>query len=239
MTVLLGVNVDHVATVRQARGTSYPSVLESARMAECAGADSITIHLREDRRHIQDADVAALIKGCATRINLEMAVTREMLDIALLHRPADVCLVPEKRAELTTEGGLDVVAHHGLIAPAVGTLQDAGIRVSLFIDPHPEQLRASAATGAQVVELHTGTYADAEGVAQQTELLRLRRACELGHELGLQINAGHGLHYQNVSAVAGLPFMTELNIGHAIVARAIFVGLETAVREMKELVRKA
>jgi pyridoxine 5-phosphate synthase len=166
-----------------------------------------------------------------------MAVTREMLDIALLHRPADVCLVPEKRAELTTEGGLDVVALHSLIAPAVSTLQDAGIRVSLFIDPHPEQLRASAASGAQVVELHTGTYADAEGAAQQGELLRLRRACELGHELGLQINAGHGLHYQNVVAVAGLPFMTELNIGHAIVARAIFVGLESAVREMKELVR--
>jgi pyridoxine 5-phosphate synthase len=236
MTVLLGVNVDHVATVRQARGTSYPSVLESARLAERAGADSITIHLREDRRHIQDADVAALIKGCATRINLETAVTREMLDIALLNRPADVCLVPEKRAELTTEGGLDVVAHHHAIAGAVNALQDAGIRVSLFIDPHPEQLRASAATGAQVVELHTGTYAEAEGAAQQTELLRLRAACELGHELGLQINAGHGLHYQNVVAVAGLPFMTELNIGHAIVARAIFVGLEAAVREMKTLI---
>jgi pyridoxine 5-phosphate synthase len=236
MTVLLGVNVDHVATVRQARGTSYPSVLESARLAERAGADSITIHLREDRRHIQDADVAALIKGCATRINLETAVTREMLDIALLNRPADVCLVPEKRAELTTEGGLDVVAHHHAIAGAVSALQDAGIRVSLFIDPHPEQLRVSAATGAQVVELHTGTYAEAEGAAQQTELLRLRAACELGHELGLQINAGHGLHYQNVVAVAGLPFMTELNIGHAIVARAIFVGLEAAVREMKTLI---
>jgi pyridoxine 5-phosphate synthase len=236
MTVLLGVNVDHVATVRQARGTSYPSVLESARLAERAGADSITIHLREDRRHIQDADVAALIKGCATRINLETAVTREMLDIALLNRPADVCLVPEKRAELTTEGGLDVVAHHHAIAGAVSALQDAGIRVSLFIDPHPEQLRASAATGAQVVELHTGTYAEAEGAAQQTELRRLRAACELGHELGLQINAGHGLHYQNVVAIAGLPFMTELNIGHAIVARAIFVGLEAAVREMKALI---
>jgi len=239
MTVLLGVNVDHVATVRQARGTSYPSVLESARLAEHAGADSITIHLREDRRHIQDADVAALIEGCATRINLEMAVTGEMLDIALLHRPADVCLVPEKRAELTTEGGLDVIAQRGLIAPAVRKLQDAGIRVSLFIDPDPEQLRASAATGAQVVEFHTGTYADTEGPAQQAEVLRLRRACELGHELGLQINAGHGLHYQNVVAVAGLPFMTELNIGHAIVARAIFVGLEIAVREMKELMRNA
>jgi pyridoxine 5-phosphate synthase len=236
MTVLLGVNVDHVATVRQARGTSYPSVLESARLAERAGADSITIHLREDRRHIQDADVAALIKGCATRINLETAVTREMLDIALLNRPADVCLVPEKRAELTTEGGLDVVVHHHAIAGAVSALQDAGIRVSLFIDPRPEQLRASAATGAQVVELHTGTYAEAEGAAQQTELLRLRAACELGHELGLQVNAGHGLHYQNVVAVAGLPFMTELNIGHAIVARAIFVGLEAAVREMKTLI---
>jgi pyridoxine 5-phosphate synthase len=236
MTVLLGVNVDHVATVRQARGTSYPSVLESARLAERAGADSITIHLREDRRHIQDTDVAALIKGCATRINLETAVTREMLDIAVLNRPADVCLVPEKRAELTTEGGLDVVTHHRTISRAVSDLQDAGIRVSLFIDPHPEQLRASAATGAQVVELHTGTYAEVEGAAQQGELLRLRVACELGHELGLHINAGHGLHYRNVVPVAGLPFMTELNIGHAIVARAIFVGLEAAVREMKALI---
>lgn len=239
MTVLLGVNVDHVATVRQARGTSYPSVLESARLAERAGADSITIHLREDRRHIQDADVAALIKGCTTRINLETAVTREMLDIALQNRPADVCLVPEKRAELTTEGGLDVIAHQRSIALAVSALHEAGIRVSLFIDPHPEQLRASAAAGARVVELHTGTYAQAEGAAQHAELLRLRGACELGHELGLHINAGHGLHYQNVVPVAGLPFMTELNIGHAIVARAIFVGLEAAVREMKVLVRSA
>jgi pyridoxine 5-phosphate synthase len=208
-------------------------------MAEHAGADSITIHLREDRRHIQDADVAALIKGCTTRINLEMAVTREMLDIALLHRPADVCLVPEKRAELTTEGGLDVVAHLSLIADAVATLQDAGIRVSLFIDPDREQLRAAAATGAPVVELHTGAYAGAEGQAQHAELARLRAACERGHELGLQINAGHGLHYQNVVAVAELPFMTELNIGHAIVARAIFVGLDAAVREMKALIRSA
>lgn len=237
MAVLLGINVDHVATVRQARGTSYPSVLESALLAERAGADSITIHLREDRRHIQDADVAALISGCTTRINLEMAVTREMLNIALLHRPADVCLVPEKREELTTEGGLDVVTHQGLIKAAVTTLQDAGIRASLFIDPQPEQLRASAASGALVIELHTGTYADVDGQAQQAELARLRAACELGHELGLQINAGHGLHYQNVMAVAGLPFMTELNIGHAIIARAIFVGLDAAVREMRALVR--
>ncbi len=239
MTVLLGVNVDHVATVRQARGTSYPSVLDSARVAERAGADSITIHLREDRRHIQDADVEALIKGCATRVNLELAVIPEMLDIALAHRPADVCLVPEKRAELTTEGGLDVVAHRSLIASAINRLRGAGIRVSLFIDPHPDQLHAAAEIGAPVVELHTGTYAEAEGRAQHDELMRLKTACELGHELGLQINAGHGLHYQNTFAVAGLPFMTELNIGHAIVARAIFVGLEHAVREMKALMRSA
>jgi pyridoxine 5-phosphate synthase len=239
MTVLLGVNVDHVATVRQARGTKYPSVLESACLAERAGADSITIHLREDRRHIQDADVQALIKGCATRINLEMAVTKEMLDIAQLHRPADVCLVPEKRAELTTEGGLDVVAQRSKISSAVHMLQQAGIRVSLFIDPDPDQLHAAYATGAQVVELQTGRFADAGGHAQQEELMRLRRACELGHELGLQINAGHGLHYQNVVPVAQLPFMTELNIGHAIVARAIFVGLETAVKEMKSLILSA
>jgi len=239
MAVLLGVNVDHVATVRQARGTNYPSVLDSARLAERAGADSITIHLREDRRHIQDADVGALINGCATRINLELAVTSEMLDIALAHRPADVCLVPEKRAELTTEGGLDVVAHRKLIASAISQLGGSGIRVSLFIDPEPVQLRMASEIGAPVVELHTGAYAEALGAAQLDELKRLRTACELGHELGLQINAGHGLHYQNTVAVAALPFMTELNIGHAIVARAIFVGLDQAVREMKALMRTA
>jgi len=239
MAVLLGVNIDHVATVRQARGTAYPSVIEAARLAEAAGADSITVHLREDRRHIQDADVEKLCAVTATRINLEMAVTAEMLNIALKHRPADVCLVPEKREELTTEGGLDVASNRAAVAAAVQRLQSAGIRVSLFIDPDAEQLRAAAEVGAPVVELHTGTYADAAQGQQVQELERLREACLLGHELGLQINAGHGLNLENVGPVTRLPHMTELNIGHAIVARAIFVGLQAAVREMGEAMRSA
>ncbi len=238
MTVLLGVNIDHVATVRQARGTFYPSVIAAAEYAERAGADSITIHLREDRRHIQDADVEALCGRHARRINLEMAVTPEMLDIALQHRPSDVCLVPEKREELTTEGGLDVIAHQSAVFRAVQCLQPAGIKVSLFIDPEPEQVRAAQSTGAAVVELHTGTYADASGEAQQQELRRLHLACEQAHALGLQVNAGHGLHLENVAAVARLPHMTELNIGHSIIARSIFVGLEAAVQEMRVLIRR-
>lgn len=237
MTVLLGVNIDHVATVRQARGTAYPSVIEAAELAERAGADSITVHLREDRRHIQDGDVRALCARCATRVNLEMAVTDEMLDIALQHRPSDVCLVPEKRQELTTEGGLDVGAHREAVARAVRRLSEAGIRVSLFIDPDPEQVDAAHASGAPVIELHTGTYADAPESRRGAELQRLREACERAHGLGLTVNAGHGLHYRNVAAVARLPHMHELNIGHSIVARAIFVGLEAAVREMRELIR--
>ena len=239
MAVLLGVNIDHVATVREARGTHYPSVIEAARLAEKAGADSITVHLREDRRHIQDADVKVLCATTRTRVNLEMAVTSEMLDIALEHHPADACLVPEKREELTTEGGLDVAANRTAVAAAVERLQEAGIRVSLFIDPDPAQLHAAAEAGAPVIELHTGTYADATGEEQEQELQRLRAACVLGHELGLQINAGHGLHLQNVEAVTRLPHMTELNIGHSIIARAIFVGLEAAVREMKQAMQSA
>lgn len=239
MAVLLGVNIDHVATVRQARGTPYPSVVDAARLAELAGADSITVHLREDRRHIQDADVEALCANTTTRINLEMAVTPEMLEIALKHRPADVCLVPEKREELTTEGGLDVLSHRDAVAAAVSRLGEAGIRVSLFIDPDPEQLQAAREVGAPVVELHTGTYADATGKAQQRELERLHEACLLGHDLGLQINAGHGLHLDNVQPVTRLPHMAELNIGHSIVARAIFVGLKEAVREMKQVMQSA
>lgn len=239
MAVLLGVNIDHVATVRQARGTHYPSVVEAAELAERAGADSITVHLREDRRHIQDADVSALCERTRTRINLEMAVTDEMIGIALRHRPADVCLVPEKREELTTEGGLDVTANREAVAAAVQRLSDAGIRVSLFIDPDAAQLQAAAAVSAPVVELHTGTYAEAVGDAQHSELERLRAACVRGHELGLQINAGHGLHLDNVGPIARLPHMTELNIGHSIVARAIFVGLEKAVREMKQAIDSA
>lgn len=239
MNVLLGVNIDHVATVRQARGTDYPSVAEAAEHALRGGADSITVHLREDRRHIQDADVEALCARSGTRVNLEMAVTGEMLGIAARLRPSDVCLVPEKRAELTTEGGLDVHGQRSSVANAVRRLQQAGIRVSLFIDPDPVQIEAAHAVGAPVIELHTGTYAEAFGAVQAEELRRLNAACERAHGLGLEVNAGHGLHYQNVVAVTRLPHMQELNIGHSIVARAIFVGIETAVREMRDLIRTA
>ena len=234
MAVLLGVNIDHVATVRQARGTDYPSVVQAAELAINAGADSITVHLREDRRHIQDEDVRLLCSTKSTRVNLEMAVTPEMLGIALQRKPSDVCLVPEKRVELTTEGGLDVVANLAAVAEAVRLLSGAGIRVSLFIDPDPEQLDAARQVGAPVVELHTGTYADASGGEQEIELQRLHEACLSGHAIGLQINAGHGLHLGNVQDVTRLPHMTELNIGHSIIARAIFIGLEAAVEEMKE-----
>jgi len=238
MTILLGVNIDHVATLRQARGTDYPSVLKAASYVERAGGDSITIHLREDRRHIQDADVKSLCDECSMRINLEMAVTGEMIAIAVERKPADVCLVPEKREELTTEGGLDVVSNRTAVAEAVARLKDAGIRVSLFIDPAQRQLEAARDCGAPVVELHTGTYADATGDEQKKELERLHDACVNGHALGLQINAGHGLHRHNVQDVARLPHMIELNIGHSIVARSIFVGLEEAVREMANLIRQ-
>ena len=239
MAVLLGVNIDHVATVRQARGTRYPSVVRAAELAESAGADSITVHLREDRRHIQDEDVRRLCATTKTRVNLEMAVTPEMLGIALQRRPSDVCLVPEKREELTTEGGLDVAGNRAAVAEAVAELNSAGIRASLFIDPDPEQLDAARQAGAPVVELHTGTYADATGGEQEMELERLRKACLTGHEMGLIINAGHGLHLGNVQDVTRLPHMNELNIGHSIIARAIFVGLDAAVREMKELILTA
>jgi len=233
--LLLGVNIDHVATIRQARGTDYPSVLEAAEVAERAGADAITVHLREDRRHIQDEEVVALCRQVSTRVNLEMAVTEEMLGIAEANGPADVCLVPEKRQELTTEGGLDVAGQVASVRQACERLGAAGIRVSLFIDPDPQQLDAAAACGAPVVELHTGTYADAEGPAQEQELRRIVRAARHGAGLGLQINAGHGLHYQNVAAIVTIPELVELNIGHSIVARALFVGLEQAVREMRAL----
>lgn len=237
--VLLGVNVDHVATVRQARGTDYPSVIEAAALSLKGGADAITIHLREDRRHIQDEDVRLLCQQEGTRINLEMAVTEEMLAIGIERGPSDVCLVPEKREELTTEGGLDVTANLAGIANAVQRFDDAGIRVSLFIDPDRKQLQAASDAGAPVVELHTGAYADAVGVEREVEFERLRTACSFGHGLGLQINAGHGLNLENVAPVARLPHMTELNIGHAIVARALFVGIEVAVAEMLQAIRSA
>jgi pyridoxine 5-phosphate synthase len=235
--LLLGVNIDHVATIRQARGTEYPSVLEAARVAEQAGADAITIHLREDRRHIQDDEVEALCAQVSTRVNLEMAVTDEMLAIAEANRPADVCLVPEKRQELTTEGGLDVVSHRQPVREACQRLAAAGIRVSLFIDPEARQLDAAQACGAPVVELHTGAYADAEAAQRPLEYQRIVDAAAHGEALGLQVNAGHGLHYQNVRPVVDIPQIVELNIGHAIVARALFVGLGRAVEEMLELMR--
>ena len=233
--LLLGVNIDHVATIRQARGTDYPSVLEAAEIAENAGADAITVHLREDRRHIQDAEVEALCKQVNTRVNLEMAVTDEMLTIAEHNLPADVCLVPEKRQELTTEGGLDVLSQFVQIRSACLRLADAGIRVSLFIDPDRDQLQAAKDCGAPVVELHTGSYADAEGLDQEAELGRVIDASKFGHSIGLHINAGHGLHYTNVQPIVAIPELVELNIGHAIVARALFVGLDQAVREMRAL----
>lgn len=236
--LLLGVNIDHVATIRQARGTPYPSVLEAAQVAESAGADAITVHLREDRRHIQDDEVEALCRQVSTRVNLEMAVTDEMLSIAEANHPADVCLVPEKREELTTEGGLDVAGQAGAVAAACARLAAAGIRVSLFIDPDRRQLEAARACGAPVVELHTGAYADAGPDAQARELERIVDAAAAGQELGLQVNAGHGLHYQNVQPIVAIPQLVELNIGHAIVARALFVGLDQAVREMRALMHR-
>jgi len=230
--LLLGVNIDHVATIRQARGAGYPSVLEAARVAEEAGADAITVHLREDRRHIQDQEVVDLCKQVSTRINLEMAVTDEMLAIAEINRPADVCLVPEKREELTTEGGLDVLAHFDAVKYACKYLHNAGIRVSLFIDPDIAQLDAALACGAPVVELHTGSYADAKPADVESEYQRIVTAAEHGDSIGLQINAGHGLHYQNVQPIVRIPQLVELNIGHAIVARALFDGLDKAVKDM-------
>ncbi|MDR2874346.1 MAG: pyridoxine 5'-phosphate synthase [Methylobacillus sp.] len=236
MTIKLGVNIDHVATLRQARGTSYPSVAQAALQAEQSGADLITLHLREDRRHIQDADVHMLRGILQTRMNLEMAVTDEMIAIALQVKPQDVCLVPERREELTTEGGLDVVRHFDKVKNACEQLGAAGIRVSLFINADPAQLDASKAAGAPVVELHTGGYADAEDErARADELHRVQNAVAHGVALGLHVNAGHGLHYHNVCQIAAIPGVEELNIGHAIVAHALFVGWGEAVREMKNL----
>lgn len=235
----LGVNIDHVATLRQARGTTYPRPVEAAVMAEQSGADSITVHLREDRRHIQNSDLTEIRERMLTHMNLEMAVTDEMLGIAAEIRPQDCCLVPEKREELTTEGGLDVAAQQDRVRDACTALAENDIRVSLFIDPDPRQLDAAIAVGAPVVELHTGCYADAEGEEQRTELERIVDAARYGDELGLTIHAGHGLHYRNVKAIAEIGYIQELNIGHAIVARAVFDGLRTAVGEMKRLMNEA
>jgi pyridoxine 5-phosphate synthase len=237
--IFLGVNIDHVATLRQARGTSYPRPAEAAYIAERAGANSITVHLREDRRHIQDRDLDEISQVLRTHMNLEMAVTDEMIDVAKRVGPRDVCLVPEKRQELTTEGGLDVAGQVDRIAAACRELGNAGMRVSLFINPDREQLDAAVAAGAPVVELHTGRYAETEGKEQAAELERIVDAAEYGDGKGLVINAGHGLHYQNVHSIARIPQIVELNIGHAIIARAIFDGLGSAVIEMKRLMNEA
>lgn len=236
----LGVNIDHVATLRQQRLTSYPDPLQAALRAEEAGADLITLHLREDRRHIQDADVRAIRPALRTRMNLECAITPDMLAIACDIRPQDVCLVPENRRELTTEGGLDVLGRYDEVADAVARLHDAGIRVSLFIDPEAGQIAAAARAGARVIELHTGAYADAaDAGARAAQLERVRAAVAVGVGEGLRVNAGHGLHYDNVGPVAALPGIAELNIGHAIVAQAVFDGWEPAIRRMKALMIQA
>ena len=232
----LGVNIDHVATLRQARGTDYPDPTEAVRICEANGADLITLHLREDRRHIQDSDVIRIRDVITTRMNLEMAVTDEMEAIARQVQPEDVCLVPEKREELTTEGGLDVAGQQRTLAGFVQGLESDGIRVSLFIDPDPTQIKASANVGASAIELHTGVYAEADNEASaKRELTRLAAAKDLGESLGLRVNAGHGLHYGNVEPIAAMPGIAELNIGHAIIARAVFSGLADAVREMRTL----
>ncbi|KRB70432.1 pyridoxine 5'-phosphate synthase [Noviherbaspirillum sp. Root189] len=232
----LGVNIDHVATVRNARGAVYPDPVQAALLAEEAGADCITLHLREDRRHIRDADVEAILPQLRTRMNLESAVTSEMLDFACRIKPQDVCLVPERRNEVTTEGGLDVVKYFTDVQAAVRQLQREGIRVSLFIDPDATQIKAAAECGAPVIEIHTGRYADATVDTEiQHELERVQRAVLEGMRYGLKVNAGHGLHYTNVQAIAAIAEIAELNIGHAIVAQSIFVGWQNAVKEMKAI----
>jgi pyridoxine 5-phosphate synthase len=235
----LGVNIDHVATLRQARGTRYPDPVEAALIAEKSGADSITLHLREDRRHIQDHDLYALREVMRTRMNLEMAVTEEMLGMAEDVKPGDCCLVPEKREELTTEGGLDVAGQVAKVGDACARLRANGIRVSLFIDPDESQLDAAVEAGAPVVELHTGTYADSEATAQRDELERVKKAAAYGQTIGLTVHAGHGLHYENVMAIARISEIVELNIGHSIIAQSVFDGIANAVGEMKRLMSEA
>lgn len=238
--LLLGVNIDHIATVRNARGTNYPDPVQAAFIAEQAGADGITVHLREDRRHITDRDVRILRETIQTRMNLEMAVTDEMVGIACDIKPHFCCLVPEKRQEVTTEGGLDVAGQQEKIDAAVAQLSEAGILVSLFIDADHRQIEAAVASGAPYIEIHTGAYAEAEeGRLRQAELSRIRKAATFAASLGLKVNAGHGLTYHNVLPIAALPEMHELNIGHAIIGRAVMSGLADAVKEMKQLMREA
>ncbi len=234
--IKLGLNIDHVATLRQARGARYPNLVRAALICEEAGADAITLHLREDRRHIQDADVDVLRGMLQTRMNLECAVTEEMIANAIRLKPHDLCLVPERREELTTEGGLDVVRYFDAVKSACVRCHDAGIRVSLFIDPDSKQIDAAVRAGAPVIELHTGKYADTNSVpAHIFELERIRVAAAYANTLGLQVNAGHGLHYHNVQDIVAIPGIVELNIGHAVIAESLFIGLDAAVRKMKAL----
>ena len=235
----LGVNIDHVATVRQARRADVPDPLEAALLAEKAGANGITVHLREDRRHIQERDVERLRQRIATKLNLEMAVTPAMVAYAEKLRPDDACFVPEKREELTTEGGLDVIAHRARVKDAVARLQGRGIHASLFIDPDPTQIEAAREAGAHGIEIHTGTYCNAGGVTREKELRAIVDAAAFAQKLGLEVHGGHGLDYENVPPIARIPEIVELNIGHSIIARAVMVGIEQAVREMKELLAKA
>ena len=233
--IALGINIDHVATLRQARRARYPDPVHAALAAEMAGADLITLHLREDRRHIQIQDVRALKEVTKTRMNLEMAVTDEMLDLARHVRPPDCCLVPEKRQEITTEGGLDAASQVQRLKEAVSILVVSGIRVALFIDPDPRQIEAAVQIGAPVVELHTGAYAESAGSQQATELQRIEAGARLASSLGLEVHAGHGLNYHNVQPIAAIAEIVELNIGHAIIARAVFDGIGAAVRDMRAL----
>lgn len=234
----LGVNIDHVASLRQARGTAYPDVLEAARICEKAGAKGITVHLREDRRHIQDADVYRLRRAIKTRLNLEMADTAEILRIALDVQPDEVCIVPERRAELTTEGGLDVIRTRKHLGRTIRTCLDSGIGVSLFIDPTPDQIQAARDLGAPCIELHTGNFCNASGAAARREMDRLIKGAQQAHELGMIVNAGHGISISNIQTILRMPFLHTLNIGHSIVSRAVFIGLAAAVTEMLEAMRR-
>ena len=240
MDIFLGVNIDHIATLRQARGTRYPSLIDAAKICESSGADSITLHLREDRRHIQDQDVEELKFSLTTKMNLEMAATDEMLEIATKILPEDCCLVPEKRQELTTEGGLDVLSQLGRIKEVCSELSTNNIKASLFIDPDNYQIEAAVECGVPIIEIHTGHYADASSAAEmQKELQKISEACAYAHSLGLQVNAGHGLTLENTKAIAEINSVVELNIGHSIISRALFVGLGAATSEMKQLIQEA
>jgi len=235
MSIFLGVNIDHIATIREARGTNYPSPIEGALLCEKSGADSITLHLREDRRHIQDSDVEILRDQLTTKMNLEMAATDEMIAIAAKIKPQDCCLVPEKREELTTEGGLEVASQISRMSDVCSQLAESKVIVSLFIDAQKDQIDAAKECGAPVIELHTGHYADTKGDEQKAEFERIKAMATYAHSIGLQVNAGHGLTMENTTAIAELPEIVELNIGHSIIARAVFIGLEAATREMKNL----